>query len=248
MSAQMTSQLTAQIGGWLAQAWATDSPLLPTAGAMQVWLHLGWSVVLAWLGACLAGWLFAGRKHTVQGQWVTALVLAAWAWVHGPGGAAYWLGLAFQAPSATSVLLCAALLGTRLRGKGGTHATRLFYDTTRSSGGAAMWLAWMGALLGWALLLDSFAVLPLQLYAWGFSPAALFVVVVMAMLPWVIGRRRSESSMSSAGFVVPVAALVFVVWRLPSGNVWDAILDPLVWLALQGWLLGRGWHRYKYNS
>jgi hypothetical protein len=54
--------------------------------------------------------------------------------------------------------------------------------------------------------------------------------------------------MSTAGFAVPVVALVFVVWRLPSGNVWDAILDPWAWLVLQGWLLARGWHRYKKNS
>jgi hypothetical protein len=43
----MSAQMTAQLSGWLSQAWATDSPVLPTAGAMQVWLHLGWSVVLA---------------------------------------------------------------------------------------------------------------------------------------------------------------------------------------------------------
>ena len=244
----MSAQMTAQLSGWLAQAWATDSPALPTAGAMQVWLHLGWGVVLAWLGACLAGWLFAEHKHDVQVKWVTALALAAWAWVPGPGGAAYWLGLAFQAPSATSVLMCAALLAMRLRVTGSNRATRLFYDTARSLGGTALWLAWMGALLGWALLLDSFAVLPLQLYAWGFSPAALFLVIVMALLPWAVGCSNSGSGLVAPGFVVPVAALVFVVWRLPSGNVWDAILDPWAWLMLQGWLLGDGWNRYKNNS
>jgi hypothetical protein len=240
--------MNAEMNNWLAQAWATDSPVLPTAGAMQVWLHLGWSVVLAWLGACLAGRLLAGRERSVQVQWMTALALAAWAWVPGPGGAAYWLGLAFQAPSASSVLLSAALLVARLRASADRHATQLFFVAARSSGGAALWLAGMGALLGWALLLDSFAVLPLQLYAWGFSPAALFLVVVVALLPWVAGRGIAMPGMLAAGFAVPVAALVFVAWRLPTGNVWDAVLDPWAWLALQVWLLKRGWLRYKNNS
>ena len=244
----MSAQMTAQLSGWLAQVWATDSPELPTAGAMQVWLHLGWSVVLAWLGVGLAGWLFAGRKHAVLGKWVTALVLGALAWVPGPGGAAYWLGLAFQAPSVSSMLTCAALLATRLYATSGNRATRLLYEPARSSGDAALWLAWMGVLLGWALLLDSFAMLPLQLYAWGFSPAALFLVVVMALLPWVVGHRTSQSNRLTPGFVVPVVALVFVVWRLPTGNVWDLVLDPLAWLALQGWLLKRGWIRYRKYS
>jgi hypothetical protein len=106
----------------------------------------------------------------------------------------------------------------------------------------------MGALLGWALLLDSFAVLPLQLYAWGFSPAALFLVVVVALLPWVVGHRMSQFNPLAPGFLVPVAALLFVVWRLPTGNLWDALLDPAAWLALHGWLLKCGWSRYKKNS
>ncbi len=244
----MSLQMTAQLSGWLSQAWATDSPVLPTAGAMQVWLHLGWSVVLAWLGVWLAGRLFAGRKHAAQGKWVTVLFLAAFAWVPGPGGAAYWLGLAFQAPSVSSVLMCAALLASRLHATSGNRATRLLNENAGSSGDAALWLAWMGVLLGWALLLDSFAVLPLQLYAWGFSPAALFLVVVMALLPWVVGRRTCQFSPLAPGFVVPVVALVFVVWRLPTGNVWDAVIDPVAWLALQGWLLKCSWSRYKKNS
>ena len=53
--------MSAQLSGWLAQAWATDSPVLPTSGAMQLWLHLGWSVVLACLGVSIAGGWFSSR-------------------------------------------------------------------------------------------------------------------------------------------------------------------------------------------
>ena len=231
--------MSAQVSGWLTHALATDSPVLPTASAMQAWLHLGWSVVLAWLGTSLMAKLLAGRVHAVQGQWVIALALAAWAWVPGSAGAAYWLGLAFQAPSAGSVALCALLLGARLRGADGTPP---------QVDNMVLVLAAMGVLTGWVLLLDSFAMLPLQLYAWGFSPAALGLVVLVALLPWVAGTVVSRRSRWVAGLVVLVAALVFAVWRLPTGNVWDAVLDPWLWLVLQGWLVKQGLKRYKVNS
>jgi hypothetical protein len=41
--------------------------------------------------------------------------------------------------------------------------------------------------------------------------------------------------------VVVLAA--YVLLRLPTGNVWDAVLDPFVWLALhvQLWRAGCAW-------
>jgi hypothetical protein len=33
--------------------------------------------------------------------------------------------------------------------------------------------------------------------------------------------------------------LLFVLLRLPTGNVWDAVLDPWLWLGLH-WVLLRG--------
>jgi hypothetical protein len=82
----------------------------------------------------------------------------------------------------------------------------------------------------------------MQLYAWGFSPAALFLVVLLALLPWVFGGPMAVWA------VAAVAALVFVVWRVPSGNVWDALLDPWLFLALQVWVLKQGLKRYKKRS
>ena len=226
--------MSGHMAGWLAQVMATDSPALPTLGTMQVWLHLGWSVVLAWLGVWLMGRMPVQWARTKQVQWLVGLCLAAWAWVPGPTGVAYWLGLAFQAPSISGVLLCAGLLGTRFRAVHSSQPT--------------LWLVCLGVLLGWALLLDSFAVLPMQLYAWGFSPVALFLLVVIALLPWVAAGRIAKPSLLGVYSVVPGAALVFVVWRLPTGNIWDAVLDPWVWLVLQVWLLKRGWLHYKNNS
>jgi hypothetical protein len=40
-----------------------------------------------------------------------------------------------------------------------------------------------------------------------------------------------------------VALMVFVLWRLPTGNVWDAVLDPWLWVALHFYLGRRVWLR-----
>ena len=243
----MSAQMPSLVNGWLAQALAMDSPLLPTHSAMQIWLHMGLSMVLAWLGLRLTSRLKAGWAHNKQVQWLVVLGLAAWAWLPGPSGAAYWLGLAFQAPSATSVLLCAALLVVRWRAADGANVTPGFSESATSSRGPALWLAGLAALLGWALLLDSFAVLPLQLYAFGFSPVAVFLVMVLGLLPWVFGCYTARDRHLIASGVVLSAALVFVVWRLPTGNVWDAVLDPWLWVALQVYLV-RGFFRLATHA
>jgi hypothetical protein len=123
-----------------------------------------------------------------------------------------------------------------------------FPDAAGPSVSPVFGLVWIGVLLGWALLLDSFAVLPMQLYAWGFSPVALFLVVVVALLPWVVSGQMAPPHLKAGYFVVPLAALVFVAWRLPTGNVWDAVLDPWLWLGLQVWLFRRTLVRYKKRS
>jgi hypothetical protein len=99
-------------------------------------------------------------------------------------------------------------------------------------------LAILAVLLGWALLLDTLALLPVQLYAWGFSPLAAGLVAVGALLPWVLARRSLRATDWRMG-VVPLAVLMLVVWRLPSGNAWDAVLDPCLWLVLHGVVLAR---------
>jgi hypothetical protein len=90
--------------------------------------------------------------------------------------------------------------------------------------------------MGWVLALDTFAVLPLQqsIYAWGFSPLASLALMTGAAAVWVISARWL--------YTLPLFALaLFVLTRLPSGNVWDAVLDPLLWLYLHIYLATQGW-------
>ncbi len=226
---------------WLTQLLATDTPVLPSALVMQIWLHLGWSVVLACVGAHLVGRWRPGRPGKLDGwQWGAALGLGLWCWVPGPYSPAYWLGLAFQAPSIAAVLLCDGLLRSRF------FATRVGDSINERHNRVALALAVSGVLVGWALLLDSLALLPVQLYAWGFSPAAVGLVMVAALIPWLVGAGPHPSGRSRV-WILPVAVLVFVVWRLPSGNVWDAVLDPWLWLVLHAYVW-RALRRYKGNK
>lgn len=231
--------MNAHAGGWLAQLLATDAPVLPSSLALQVGLQLGWSVVLGWLGLVAAArWWPCKPGAGARRPWGVAFLLALWTWLPGPVSPAYWLGLAFQAPSAVTVLLCAGLLCKRwasppvARPPHDADAVRVAAD------GVTLALAAMGVLLGWALLLDTFAVLPVQLYAWGFGPAAPGLALLVALLPWVLGRSPA-SVRDWLAWVAPVALLVWLVWRLPSGNVWDALLDPWLWLVLHGVVIRR---------
>jgi hypothetical protein len=139
-------------------------------------------------------------------------------------------------PSVLTVVLSASLLWDRLAS--GRAAAAPTVDVATERGTLA--LVVIGVLAGWALLLDTFALLPVQLYAWGFSPAAVGLVLLLVLLPWVAlgsaaGARRCDP------WLVPIALLVFGIWRLPTGNAWDAVLDPWLWLVLQGYLVRAAW-------
>lgn len=211
--------MSAPVWDWLAPLLATDAPVLPQAGLVEVNLSLGWSVVLAWLGA----WGVARWTSRPGVQAGVALLLALWAWLPGAFTPDYWLGLAFQAPSLVTTLLCAGLLWDRLAKPAG-HLPEPEHH-------ASLALAVLGVGAGWALLADTFALLPVPLYAWGFSPLATALVALVASLPWVVWRGGNRP------WAVPLAVLLFVAVRLPSGNVWDAVLDPWLWLVLHGYLL-----------
>jgi hypothetical protein len=85
-------------------------------------------------------------------------------------------------------------------------------------------------VLGWLLLLDTAALLPFSLYAWGFTPAAVAVTTALALLPWLGGRGKLAFVPSV--YLLALVVAVMVVLRLPTGNVWDAWLDPWLWVAL----------------
>jgi hypothetical protein len=206
------------------------APALPVAWAMRLGLTLGWALVLAASGAALAYRLPLAARRAL------AVALVLWALVPGSASPDYWLGLAFHAPSLSAMLVLLWLLrrllfplptGLRMRG----------VATPR---GSLWWL--VGAmLLGYALLLDAFAVLPLHVYAWGFSPVLLVALLLLSLLPWVAGGKAP----CPWGWVAPCALVLFAATRLPTGNLWDALLDPWLWLALHIALLRALYRRWR---
>jgi hypothetical protein len=100
----------------------------------------------------------------------------------------------------------------------------------------------LGVLVGWALLLDTLGVWPNSLYNWGFGAIAPAITLVIVMLPWiVVSTRRPDRSVAWAA----LAVLLFVVLRLPTGNLFDALLDPGLWCFLQFALIQRWRYRAK---
>lgn len=211
----------------LLQAASANVPVLPPLWLTQFWQGLGWSVVLAWLGVIVVR-RFSLRPAVHVG---VALLMAGWTWLPGPWSPDYWLALAFQAPSVLTVLLCGLLLWQALGRKTEGHEQ----DATRNAGGSV--LVWAGVLLGWALLMDTLALLPVQLYSWGFNPLAVALVAGVGLLPWLL--VPAGQVLRPLQCVLLAALLVFVALRLPTGNVWDAVLDPWLWLVLQGMALRR---------
>ena len=213
---------------------------LPARGLMSWALSLGWAVVLAglvlpWLARC---WPQQDARRTGLRRaallLLALLLIGACVALPGPWSPAYWLGLAFQAPSLVSVLCCVCLLYRLYRGAGPlTDAPAL--------ASALLLLACMGVLLGWLLLLDVFALFPVSVYAWGFGSLAVFVVALFGVLPVALVPHPYGPPWHRQVllWVVPVAVLLFVVLRLPTGNVWDAVLDPWLWVLLQVYVFRR---------
>jgi len=196
-----------------------SAPVLPSLWLMQLWLPLGWAVVLAALVV-----LVAVRWTQHRGVvWGLPLLVALWTLVPSEWSPAYWLGLAFQAPSAMLVLLCTWLGGRALRGE----------PMVRRPNNAVLALLVAAVLLGWALLLDSFAQLSVALYGLGFASPALAVVALLSLLPLLQAGAATRVST----WLAPLALVLFVLLRLPTGNVWDAVLDPWLWLGMHGYLL-----------
>jgi hypothetical protein len=204
---------------------------------MRLGLAVGWALVLALLGAGI------GYKLSQNGRRWMALALALWAFVPGPVSPAYWLGLAFNTPSLTAMLLagwglCWLLFDADTR----AVLPSLHCEAVEPGATAAQWWQlWAWVALGYLLMLDTFAVLPLQIYAWGFSPFLLLGLLALGLLPWLLGGHALVRRVAPV-WLAPVAMLLFAATRLPTGNLWDALLDPWLWLILQ-WLLVRGLYR-----
>jgi len=208
-----------------------SAPFLPELVMMQLWLHVGWALVLAGGGAAV----LAQASVPMPLRRALAVVLGLWVLMPGDLSAAYWLGLAFQAPSALGALAAAAVGWTALRPPVARDANSTQTPLRWEAG-----LVLCGLLLGWALLLDTFAQLPWALYPLGFGQPALLVLSVLAVLPLL----QAGATRRASAWLAPAALGLYVLLRLPTGNVFDAVLDPWLWVALNGLALRRLYRRW----
>lgn len=148
---------------------------------------------------------------------VTALVLLMA--LPGAASPAYWLTLVFQYPSGLLVGFSVVSLYARWHGRGARFAM---------PAGLALSLA----LAGLVLYLDAFGVLALGLYAGGFAAGFAPLLACAAACASAVAIVRGHDSASAAAVLIGV--LPYSLLRLPSGNLWDALLDPLLW----SWAIG----------
>ncbi len=185
---------------------------LPDLVLQGTYGRLAWAVVFAAAFAALLPAALQRSRRAIPLLLATLMVLMLLPGQYSP---AYWIALALQWPSALLVGLCLVRLARPWRASGAAEGMPLAAAATL-------------ALLGILLYLDALGLVRLGLYYWGFGPRAapLVALALMALCAAGIARGRKPAQL----FAMLGALTLFAVLRLPTGNLWDAVLDPLLWI------------------
>lgn len=161
------------------------------------------------------------RRSMANAAFVPGVVLVMIVLMALPDAAspAYWLSLVFQYPSALMVGFSLVSLHARWQGR----PVRLVMPPS---------LALPLVVAGLLLYLDAFGVLALGMYASGFGAVVAPLVACAVAIACAVSIVRGRAVPGATALLV--AVLLFSLLRLPSGNLWDALLDPLLW----SWALG----------
>lgn len=188
---------------------------LPDLSLQIIYARLAWALVAAsMLLSVLPGVL--PRVFPVLAQrtkLIVAVTVALLMALPGEASPAYWLTLVFQYPSGLLTGYSLVALCARWNGK---PVDFLLHPA----------FALLLTLLGAVLYLDAFGVLALGLYYRGFDADAAAVLAITAALA---GVAAIWLRFGAGGAALLVAVLLFSLLRLPTGNLWDALLDPLLW-------------------
>lgn len=189
---------------------------LPELSSQIVYGRIGWAIVAATLAVSLLGVLL--RSAPLSRRLLAGVLGASLAAMCLPGelSPAFWLGLAFQYPSGMLVGCCVLRLAERWQGLRRSHAM------PQALAGAL-------AVTGTLLYLDTAGWLARGFYYAGFGPSLMPALAVAAAVACVAAILRGHARGPASVLLGAVA--LFSLLRLPTGNLWDALLDPLLW----GW-------------
>jgi hypothetical protein len=188
---------------------------LPDLASQIVYSRIGWAIVAATVACALWRGAVPLARTGVAAILAGALTLMA---LPGNLSPAWYLGLAFQYPSGLLVGCCLVRLTERWNG-------------ARRSAAMPPSLAGVLAVAGTLLYLDAVGFLTSGYYYAGFGGVLAPVVAVIIACACALAIVRNHGrGIASA---VLGAVVLFSVLRLPSGNLWDALLDPLLF----GWAI-----------
>jgi len=188
---------------------------LPELEWQIIYGRLAWAAVLVTILAALlsSAWPHS-RRMPGAAMAMLGISVVVLSMLPGEASPAYWLGLAFHWPSGLLVGLCLGKL-------------YLLRDGRREHNAMPVGLAVPVALAGAVLYLDAIGLLSLGVYYLGFEPVAAplsaLALALAGSAAVMLGRLRLQS------FALLLAAVIYMLLRLPTGNLWDALLDPLLW-------------------
>lgn len=189
---------------------------LPDFAAQSLYLDLGWAAVLTAIAVTVLPHAGSVSRRRWTALWVACAITAGML-LPAPWSLSFWLGMAFQYPSLMLVTLALMHIGRLLNSKAaGASAPLLPVVPAATLLGVAA-----------ALYAGAFGWMSYDLYVVGYSPFAAAAIASALVATWA----RFDRSSSWACCALALAAMVHAAARLPSGNAWDALLDPF----LVGW-------------
>lgn len=199
---------------------------------LSIGMHIGWALVLGAVSARLL------RQTQFSLRVGITLLVMAFCMLPSQWSPSWWLGLACQTPSLVLQSLCGIYLYQQW-----CMRDRVVPSGVTETTSWPITLLLIGIGIGWLLALDTFALLTVQLYPIGFTPYAVLGALFFACLLQLISARSDHALQRHhyrlLAVVVLISILVHLITRLPTGNLWDALIDPWLWVLAHWFALSR---------
>ena len=203
--------------------WDANAAITPSLTMLSIGMHIGWALVLGAVSARLL------RQTQFSLRVGITLLVMAFCMLPSQWSPSWWLGLACQTPSLVLQSLCGIYLYQQW-----CMRDRVVPSGVTETTSWPITLLLIGIGIGWLLALDTFALLTVQLYPIGFTPYAVLGALFFACLLQLISARSDHALQRHhyrlLAVVVLISILVHLITRLPTGNLWDALIDPWLWI------------------